>query len=231
MLSHGGSERRHFLGVVVMGLLSKVVSSAKAASAKKKPEGTVWSLPAEMHGDAAQVVDCGSKIKALEATAKPIRVRLTEWASRQYVKHFCNNGVAPESSMKISAGSTVLTFVQQRRAGAVDDNTIEVMRDVIGDVVDDMVYAETTISFNTAILNLPGMMPLFEKHLDAAVKAALKAGLASAEQLDELLSAETTRTWRPDIQAKAHQLCGGDEQKMVEFFDALGSSCTRYVKA
>lgn len=229
MPNHCGLERRHYFWRCVMGLLTKVRASASAAASSKKPSGTTWKLEPR-HNDSVQLlVDLKSQIKALEAQVKPLAAELTNVASQLYCEHVMSSGMSPETPVKLSTSKNVLTFVQQRRSGKVTDADVDVMRDVVGDDVLDLVYEETSISFNPTILNKEGVFRIVEKHLDAAVRQMLKEGVATSEEVDELMHAETMRTWVPDVQNRGARLCDNAD-KLGEFYDALGSSCVRYVK-
>jgi hypothetical protein len=51
------------------------------------------------------------------------------------------------------------------------------------------------------------------------------------EQADELITAKQKTSFKPGTLDRAATIVGRDTTKLAAFLDAMGSSCTRYIKS
>lgn len=220
-----------------MGLFAKAAGK-KASTPKAKSSGRTWAV-GDPEGDKVgkavkELVRISGEMKALESKKSLHAQVVAKHASTSFIRDFSEAGVMPETPMKVvNADGDSVTYVVQDRGSqyALKDEQIEAMEAVLGeDVVESIVYDETTIKFNRDVMALPGVSEAIEAALEKAVAAMLKKGTLSGEQADELIEADVKRALKPGTLARAATLVGNDQTRLAQFIDAMGSGCTRYVK-
>lgn len=221
-----------------MGLFAKAAGK-KSAAPKTTKKSTTWAV-GDPEGDKVgkavkELVRISGEMKALESKKSLHAQVVAKHAGTSFIRDFADNGVMPETPMKVvNADGDSVTYVVQDRGSqyALKDEQIEALEDVLGvDVVEGLVYNETTIKFNRDVMALPGVSEAIEAALEKAVVVMLKKGTLSEEQADELVEADVKRALKPGTLARAATLVGNDQTRLAAFIDAMGSGCTRYVKA
>jgi hypothetical protein len=221
-------------GTTTMGLFAKAASKKTTKSTAKKTE-TVWKVD-------GQIGDAVHKIAQLDADEKAIKAKkslavkaVLKVAKSNHVRDFCAVGVPPTGAMKVQNddGDSVTFIVQDRSGqyGLKGDQTDQLGQLFGEDAAEDMVYSETKIGFDRTILAIDGVSDAVEKALTAVIKKLIKEKKLTEEQADALIDAKESTSFKPGTMARAAELCGRDTVTMTEFFDLMGSSCTRYIKS
>lgn len=236
------------------GLLgAKAASNTKAAAKKKQTAWTVSTTGAkeqvQIAQDVAEVATLQAQIKSLEAKQTVLKTRLKGFANASYIRDFCATGVPPETPMQIvnsETGQTVTFVVQERTSSGLSDEQVEQLESILGaDAAARIIYDETRFSLDPVTLaqpvangakdeesgNVMSIADVVNGALTEAVEKLVAAGYLSDVQVENLLAVERKRAVRPGTVDQAAVICGRDTVKVEQMLDALGSSCTRYVKA
>jgi hypothetical protein len=214
--------------------LEKKGSEKRAAKPKKS---TLWMAGATDQGKA--VADALHHLTELDAQRKAIEAKMgihksivSKFANENFVRDYADTSVFPETPMVVQNGDgEKVTFVVQDRSGqsAVKDEQKEALTQILGeDRALDLLVEETTFSFTREVLLKEGVMPILEKHLEAAIKDLTKKGLISEDE--QLLDVEQAAHFRPGTIERLGLICGKDSVKMREVIEAMGSACVRYIK-
>jgi len=141
--------------------------------------------------------------------------------------------VKPETPMSLAnADGQKVTFVVQESKQKVKDEQVDQLAQVLGqDRADECIYNATTFQFDSVLLAKPGVMGVLEKHLEAAIAEMVEGKLLLGDEPEELLAAESVRTFKPGMLQRLAELCGRDKVKMQGVLAAMGSCATRYVRA
>lgn len=223
-----------------MGLFNKAAekSASKAKSAKPK-KSTTWVV-GDPEGDAVgkavhELVELTAQAKAIDAKKKLHATIVMKHAKQNHVADFCELGVAPDTPMLIqNTDGEKVTFVVQDRGGQynVKPEQQDALAQLLGqDAAEALLYTETTLGFDRTILGLPGVSEAVEKALERVVTKLVKEGTVTEDQADELITAKQKTSFVPGTLDRAATIVGRDTTKLAAFLDAMGSSCTRYVKS
>lgn len=221
----------------VMSLFAKAANKKKETAAPKS-KGMNWVV-GDPEGDqiaksVKELARISGEMKALEAKKKLHSQAVSNFAAKNFVKDFAEAGVMPETPMRVvnSDGDQVTYVVQDRGSQyALKDEQIEAMESILGkDSVAGLVYEETTIAFNRTVMAIPGVAEAIEKALEQAIASLVESEQLSGDLADELIDASVKRALKPGTLDRAAQLTGNDVTRLGAFIEAMGSSCTRYIK-
>lgn len=221
-----------------MGMFNKAATKSTAVASKPK-KSTTWVV-GNVEGDAVgkavhELVRLTAEEKAIEAKKSLFATIVMKHAKANHVADFCALGVAPDTPMTIqNQDGEKVTFVVQDRGGQYDvkPEQQEALGQLLGeDAAAELLYTETTLGFNRVILGIPGVSDAVEKALEATVKKLVKDGKLTGDQADELITAKQKTSFKPGTLDRAAMIVGRDTTKLAAFLDAMGSSCTRYIKA
>lgn len=235
------------------GLLgAKAASNAKSAPKKKQ---TSWSVSPKgadeakaIARDVAEMCDLQRDVKSLTAKQDVLKARLKGFGNKHFIQDFCATGVPPETPMTIvneETGQSVTFVVQERTGSGLSDEQVEQLEAILGkDAATRVIYDETKFSLDPVTLSQPvangevgeegsvlSIAEVLNQALSDAVEGLQKKGYLSDVHVENLLQVEQKRALRPGTIDQAAVICGQDTTKVEQFLDALGSSCTRYVKA
>jgi hypothetical protein len=222
------------------GLFAKAKAKKEKTTSKAKPKkATTWVVgdkASEKVAEAvAQMCSLSADAKAIAAKMKVHKAVVLPYAEGQFFSSYADIGVFPETPMVVQNGDgQKVTFVVQDRSQqyGVKDDQVEELVELLGeDAVEDLLYEETTIAFSREILAIEGVSEVIEAALERAINKMLKEGILDEEQAGELIDPVEKRTFKPGTLQRLAVICGKDTTKMEEFVDAMGSSCTRYIKA
>lgn len=222
-----------------MALFQKAAAKSAAKPTKEK-KSTTWVMgSAEEEAKVAksihELVKLTAEEKAIEAKKSLHATVVVCAAKERHIRAFCERGAPPETPMQLqNHDGEKVTFVVQDRGGQynIKDDNMDMLRQLLGDdAADELVYTETTISFNRAIMAIPGVSDAIEKALEAVIQKLVKSEKLSEEQADELIDAKQKTAFKPGTLERAAEICGRNTTKLSQFLDIMGSSCTRYVKA
>lgn len=221
---------------------------AKAAAAKQEKQGvakktkkkrTTWLVgdPAseKVAESVHELTQLSADKKAIDAKMKVHKAVVLPYAEAQFFSTYADAGVFPETPMIVqnASGEKATLVVQDRSAQyGVKPEQEEELAELLGaDAANDLFYEETTIQFNRDVLAVEGVSEAVEKSLERALTKLVKDGVLDEEQAAELIDPVVKKTFKPGTLQRLAVICGRDTQKMEEFTDAMGSSCTKYVKA
>lgn len=221
-----------------MGLFAKATAKSEKPASKSK-KSTTWIVGAS--SDDAAVATAIHELNSLSAQEKAIDAKkkmhatvVMRAAKENHVRDFASLGVPPDTPMVLqNTDGEKVTFVVQDRGGqyAVKPEQVEALNQLLGeDAAADLLYTEVTLSFDRTILGLPGVSEVVEKALEKAVGSLLKSGTLNEEQADNLITAGQKTAFKPGTLDRAAMVCGRDVSRLSAFLDAMGASCTRYVK-
>ena len=223
-----------------MGLLSKAKAAAPAGPVKKKKQ-TVWLVATDLLKKAIKdVIAYTVEQKNLEAKSTVLKTTLKNHAVDEFIKSIAHNGVFPETPLLLQNedGQTVTFVVSDMTASTrVTDEQVDSMNQLLGaDRAADLFYQQTTFSFDSEVLALPGVSEAVEKALDRVVARLTTAddsgkALLTQEQAEMLISAKTITAFRPGTVQRMPEICGRDVVTMKEFFKTMGSALKHYIKA
>lgn len=222
-----------------MALFAKAAekSSAKKSSSKPK-KNTTW-IVGDPEGDAVgravhQLVELSAQEKAIKAKKGIAKGIVQKHASENHIHDFCDLGVPPDTPMIVqNSDGEKVTYVVQDRSGQykVKEEQREALVSLLGpDAADELLYEEVSLGFNRTILAIPGVSEAVEKALERVISKLVKEETLSEDQADELITAKQLVSFKPGTLDRAAMIVGRDTTKLSQFLDALGSSCTRYVK-
>jgi hypothetical protein len=219
---------------IVVGLFNKA-RAATSQPAAKSSRSTTWVVTDGKVGEAVhELTVLAAQEKAIAAKKKLFATVVARHAKDEFVSDFCDLGVPPATPMVVqNHDGEKVTYVVQDRGGQynVKDEQKDVLRQLLGDDrADSLLYSEVTFGFDRTIFALPEVAEYVEKALEQAVADMIKNEVLSADQADQLISAKEKTSFRPGTLDRAADICGKDKVKLEQFLDAMGSSCTRYVK-
>jgi len=225
-----------------MGLFAKAAAAKqdKQAGAKKtKKKQTTWLVgdPAseKVAESVHELTQLAADKKAIDAKMKVHKAVVLPYAEAQFFSTYADIGVFPETPMVVqnASGEKVTLVVQDRSAQyGVKPEQEEELADLLGaDAVADLLYEETTIQFNRDVLAVEGVSEVIEKALERAITKLVKEEILDEDQAAELIDPVEKKAFKPGTLQRLSVICGRDTGKMEEFTDAMGSSCTKYVKA
>lgn len=221
-----------------MGLFAKAAAKATKETTKVKKKATTWNVgdpeQDEVSKSVKELVRLSGEAKALTAKMSLHKQTVHKFANRQFVTQFADNGVLPETPMKVvNADGDSVTFVVQDRSGqySIKDEQVDVMVQLLGeDATNDIVYEENTIRFDRLVMSIEGVAEAVEKALESAVRKLIKDGVLTEENADELIVVDSKRSLRPGTLERAAMVTGKDVIRLGAFLDAAGSQFCRYVK-
>lgn len=221
-----------------MGLFAAAKSKVVEAVGAKAKRATTWVV-GDPQGDQVgraihELMELNAQEKAIAAKKKLHATVVAKYASTSFVQDFCALGVMPETPMVVvNADGEKVTYVVQDRGGQynVRPEQQDALKQLLGeDLANSMLYTETSFGFDRTVFALPGVAEAIEKALEGAVKKLVKDEVLTGEQADSLISAESKTSFKPGTLDRAAEFCGRDTTKLGQFLDAMGSSCTRYIK-
>lgn len=221
----------------------------KAASLPKKGKGkeTIWTVnPSEIQQTddptieqlaeaVTQVINLTEERKKIEAKEKVYKNLLRDYAEGQYVDHLAAHGAEPPTPLKVAnaEGETVTYVVTDRsHLSKVEDNQVTLLSKLLGeDAAADIIYNAESFAFNPAILALPGVSEAIEAGLNEILGKLVEDETLTMAQAGDLLTHEEVRRFKPGTVKAAVGTCGKDRAKLAQFFEALGSARSHYIKA
>ena len=221
-----------------MGLFTQAAEKTKVRTPTKAKRNTTWVV-GDPDGDAVakavhELVELNAQAKAIDAKKKMAATVVSNVAKENHVRDFASLGVPPDTPMLVqNADGEKVTFVVQDRSGqyAAKPEQIEVLGQLLGEeAADELTFTETKLGFDRTVLAIPGVSEVVEKALQTAINKLTKAGTLSDDQAGELIVADQKTAFKPGTLERAAQICGRDVSRLAAFLDALGSSCTRYIK-
>lgn len=223
-----------------MGLFAAAKERVAASETGSKTKRTTTWVVGDPAGDAVgkavhELVELSAQEKAIAAKKKLFATVVAKHAATHYVQDFCSLGVQPETPMVVqNTDGEKVTYVVQDRGGQynVKPEQQDALQQLLGaDLAESLLYTETSFGFDRTVFSVPGVSAAIEKALEAAVKKLVKDEVLTAEQADQLIQAETKTSFKPGTLDRAAEYCGRDTTKLAQFLDAMGSSCTRYIKS
>lgn len=223
-----------------MGLFAAAKERVAAETGTTKSKKSTTWVVGDPNGDAVgkavhELVELSAQEKAIAAKKKLFATVVAKHASTHFVQDFCGLGVMPETPMVVqNTDGEKVTYVVQDRGGQynVKPEQQDALQQLLGaDLAASLLYTETTFGFDRTVFSLPGVSEAIEKALEAAVKKMVKDEVLTAEQADTLIQAESKTSFKPGTLDRAAEYCGRDTTKLQQFLDAMGSSCTRYIKS
>lgn len=218
-----------------MGLFDRAVKTKTASAPKKK--NTTWSTGAEnkaVSNAVHQLVALTAEEKAIKAKMGLYKGLVEKFARENYVQDLANLGVQPPGPLKItnSDGESVTYVVQDRSSQYnVKEEQRDMLVELVGeDEVEDLLYTETTISFDRSIMAIPGVSDAIESYLERCITKLIKEGTLSPEQADELVVAQQKTAFKPGTLDRVVMIVGKSANRVSQFLDAMGSCCVRYIK-
>lgn len=221
-----------------MSLLNKAKNRAKSDVKKAVKKATSW-LVGDPEGDKVaksvkELVRISNEVKAKKSQMAIHTGVVSKYAKSAFVEHFAENGVMPETPMKVvNADGDSVTYIVQDRSGQYNlkQEQIEAMNQILGeDVVDDLLYNEVTFSLNREVMAIPGVTEAVDKALSTAVRKLVKDEVIDGDQADELVDVSEKLAFKPKMLQRAATLTGNDKTRLLQFLNAMGSSCTMYTK-
>ena len=221
-----------------MGLFTKARSAAASQPATKSKKSTTWVVGGDQGEKVSAAIhelcQLSAQEKAIAAKKKLFATVVAKHAKEQYVGDFCDLGVSPETPMVVqNQDGEKVTYVVQDRGGQynVKDEQIEVLNQLLGpDRVEQLLYTEVSFGFDRTIFAIPGVAEHVEQALEQAITTMVEKRVLTDEQADSLISAKEKTSFKPGTLDRAADICGKDRVRLSQFLDAMGSSCTRYVK-
>lgn len=224
-----------------MALFTKAAEKSAAAVKSAKPtKNTTWIVGGNDESEAVAkavktLVQLSADEKAMKAKKNLAMTVVAKMAKENHVRDFCDLGVSPDTPMKVqnSDGDSV-SFIVQDRSGqyAAKPDQIAVMVQLLGeDAAADLTYTDVSLGLNGAILSIPGVSAAIEKSLEEAITHLVAEDMLTGDQADELITAKSKTAFKPGTVERAAMLCGRDTVKMGAFFDAMSTSCTRFIKS
>lgn len=223
-----------------MGLFAKAAEKSAASTKSSKPKKNTTWVVGDPEGDAVakavhELVELTAQEKALAAKKKLQATIVLKVAKTNHVRDFCDLGVPPDTPMLVqNADGEKVTFIVQDRGGQynVKPEQVEALQQLLGpDAANDLLYTETTLGFDRTVLGIPGVGEAIEKALERTVTKLVKDEKLTPEQADELITAKQKTSFKPGTLDRAATIVGRDTTKLAAFLDAMGSSCTRYIKS
>lgn len=222
-----------------MGLFAAAKGRVASTGPAKTKKTTTWVV-GDPEGDAVgkavhELVELSAQEKAIAAKKKLFATVVAKHASTHFVQDFSALGVMPETPMTVqnSDGERV-TYVVQDRGGQynVKPEQQEALSQLLGpDLAASLLYTETSFGFDRTIFAIPGVSECVEKALEQAVRRLVEDVVLTGDQADALITASEKTSFKPGTLDRAAEYCGRDTTKLTQFLDAMGSSCTRYIKS
>lgn len=223
-----------------MGLFNKAAEKSAAATKSSKPKKNTTWVVGDPEGDAVgkavhELVELTAQEKALAAKKKLQATIVLKHAKTNHVADFCELGVPPDTPMQVqNTDGEKVTFIVQDRGGQynVKPEQQEALAQLLGnDAAQALLYTETSLGFDRTILGIPGVAEAVEASLERVIKKLVKEEVLTAEQADEMITAKQKTSFKPGTLDRAATIVGQDTTKLAAFLDAMGSSCTRYIKS
>lgn len=222
-----------------MSLFAKATETAAAKSEDARPtRNTTWVV-GDPKGDAVakavhELVKLTAEEKAIAAKKKMAATVVLNVAKQHHVRDFAELGVPPDTPMCVqNSDGEKVTFIVADRSGQykASPDQMSALEQLLGsDVASGLTFTETNIGLDRTILSLPGVSKVIEKALDAVIKKLIKAEKLTDDQAGELITASQKTAFKPGTVERAAMICGQDQVKLSGMLDAMGSSCTRYIK-
>lgn len=224
-----------------MALFAKAAQKAKAAPRATKKE-TVWVVgdkaeTAHLAKAVHEFVDIDQKIGTLQMRQNLLKGQLKEHGTKLFVTDYALVGVSPQAPMRLqTTEGEAVTFVVQDRSSQynVSPDQQSQLNELLGERgASEILYNETTFSFDRVVMGIPGVAQVIEKALERAL-AKLTEGdnpILSPELAEELVAAKEKTAFKPGTLDRLVEICGKDTVRIEKFLDIMGSSATRYVKA
>ena len=222
-----------------MSLFAKAAEKSAAKSEDARPKRNTTWIVGDPDGDAVakavhELVKLTADEKAIAAKKKMAATIVMNVAKKNHVRDFAELGVPPDTPMCVqNADGEKVTFIVQDRSGQykASPDQLGVLEQLLGaDVANGLTFTETKLGFDRAILGIPGVANVIEKALESAIKKMVKVATLTEEQAGELITATQKTAFKPGTLERAAMICGQDQVKLSGMLDAMGSSCTRYIK-
>ena len=216
---------------------AKEANSAKQSSSVKKPKkSTTWIVgDGESQSKVSKAVGELRKLnaekKAVDAKMEVFKTVCKTYAREQFFSTYADNGVYPETPMKVqnSEGESVTYVVQDRSTQyPAKPEQVEMLQRILGeDGASEMVGTETTFAFQRSAMMNPELMPILERHLEAAIAEASESGLI--EGFEDVLEVTERTAFKPGTLQRLAMICGSDSVKMRQVMDAMSSAAPNYI--
>jgi len=205
---------------------SAVENANKTEPGTKKKKGETIIVDDEA---VASAIDDYQNSKAAEKEAKASKEAaastITPMARSEFITRFAEDGQKPET-MKFRGNKHTVQFIVQDRSGkyAVNAETEEMLRQLIGEKADSILEEQTTFSFDTSVLQKPGVM----EKLGVAMQSLVEDETLTKEELSKLLVATPKTVVKEGILDRVGKLCDFDAELMENVLVTLGSNVTMY---
>jgi hypothetical protein len=217
-------------------LFAKAKETGKAVVSTGTTKSTTWAVGDPVGDEVGkavhELVAINYQEKALAAKKRLFMTTVETYAQRKLVSAIAAAGVLPETPMKVTnAEGDSVTYVLADRSGQynVKEEQKLVLNELLGaDATQELLYEETSFSFNRDVMMKPGVSEAIEKALIKEIARLVKTGLLSEE--DQLVDAKVKESFKPGTVARTGIICGSDSEKINSFLEAMGSSCCRFVK-
>lgn len=186
---------------------AKATARAKVETKAAKAPETIWKLDDfdELQIPLADFVKACTDAKQADGTKDSAKGPLVEACTVRWIQHLVEHGARPGSTMRlVGRDGRAVTYVVKEEKLPIDDATLDALRAVIGDQVDELVTEEVSIAFDSAILTLPTVKQLASgqtrtifsvlgERLSALFSRLVKEGWLTPEQADGLILATKRR--------------------------------------
>lgn len=218
-----------------MSIFTKATAKKQVSGPKPKKQ-TVWPVG---DGESAKIANSIHELTILKAQSKAIEAKMgvhkklvLSHAKSRFCETVASTGVLPDTPMKIQNfdGEAVTFVVQERHQYPVKDESIDALTQLLGeDGMEDLVYDETTFSFNRDLLAMEGVMSILSKHLERAVKELVKSETLDQEVAENLLDVNVKRSFRPGVLQRLGMIAGKNAVKIRQICESMGSACVQYI--
>lgn len=232
-----------------VNLFNKAAGKTAAAPAKSKKKETVWNISPlvtdvpskeQLNSAVSEMHRLNAERKRVETEQEIYKGILKPWAEERYFEHVAKFGVEPESPLKVvNDKHESVTFVVQDRSGqaVVTDEQVAMLGDLLGqDAAAELIVEAGEFKFDVAVMTQTApdgtsVQEVVSEAISEALAKLVDKGRLSADQVENLLSYQTVRRFRPNLLPYALSAGGRNIQKLQSLFGALGSAIVRYVKA
>lgn len=163
---------------------------------------------------------------AKEVAASSVKV----FAKDVFFGIFAKDGAKPEKNLTINGNKGSIKFIVQDRGNDeryyIADEQLIILRQLLGQALEDDLVEYTKFSFDPTILNKPGVMDAF----GACIANMVESDVLSQNDANSLLSAREVRTVKKGTVAKLAKLCGNKKELMEQVFQCLGSTVSAYIR-
>lgn len=228
-------------------LFAKAATKTASTPTTKKRAETIWAISPPTNDVSVETLNLAvSEMHRLHAERKRLETEesihknaLKGYAEDRYVDHVAKTGAEPESPLKIiNDKHQTITFVVQDRGHltTVTDGHIQALNDVLGaDAAASLVYETMEFKFDDMTMSQEApdggtVQDLVAEAISDTLNKLVEKGKLRQEQMDNLLTCQLTRKFRPSLLQHGLAACGRNAAKLSGLLAALGGAIVRYVK-